>query len=66
VGPSPDGRQHVVVRCDGEAIVCKFNNGWRWEPVAGSTSTPTSGGLQTQVRPPVTGDGSMASHEDSR
>ncbi len=51
---------------DGKTIVCEFNNGWRWEPVAGSTSTPASGGQQTQVRPPVTGDGSMAGQEDSR
>jgi hypothetical protein len=46
---------------DGTKITCKYNNGWRWEPVYGSTSSASP----FPSAAPATGGGGTAGFQDA-
>jgi hypothetical protein len=46
---------------DGTQIICQYNNGWRWEPVYGTT--PSASPFPSA--PPATGGGSTAGFQDA-
>jgi hypothetical protein len=46
---------------DGTKIICQYNNGWRWEPVSGTT--PSASPLPSA--PPAAGGGGTAGFQDA-